>query len=357
MLDVLLFGATGYTGRLVAASLARRGASFAVAGRDRAGLEQVAERTGAAAVRVAAVGNVHGLVEALQDVRVLLTCVGPFSELGDTAVEAALSSGVGYVDATGEAAFVARLVRERHETAKAAGIAMAPALGFDEGPADVAATLATGGMADAQLTITYALPSRASPGTVGLSLHVLTAPGWWLRDGRRVPVASGASTRWAPMPPPLGPRPSVSSYMAESELAPLHLDVADVSTYLTTGTARRVALKFGLPVLRRVVAARAARRAVEAVMLKAVDAPDRSQPGRWTILAEACAGSRRRNVVMTGDDVYGLTAELLATGALELARHADGRAGVLAPVQAVGPQRLQEELEAHGVTIETFDLH
>src|SRR5688572_21014188 len=166
MPDILLFGATGYTGQLTAHALARRGADFAIAGRSRDKLEMLASVTGNPDVRIAGVGDVDALSRALQDVKVLITCVGPFEELGDTAVEAALRTGTHYVDSTGEGSFVARLARERSEHARTKGIAMAPCLGFDEVPADVAATLATEGMDRPDLTLTYSVPKTASAGTV-----------------------------------------------------------------------------------------------------------------------------------------------------------------------------------------------
>src|SRR5918992_1523075 len=164
MPDVLLFGATGYTGRLTAGALARRGASFVVAGRNREKLEQLATSTGAADARVAEAGDVDALVHALRDVRVLITCVGPFMKMGDTAVEAALRAGVHYVDSTGEGPFIRRLIDERHDDAVRAGIAMAPAMGFDEVPGDVVSSLAVHGMDRPELALTYAVPRGPSAG-------------------------------------------------------------------------------------------------------------------------------------------------------------------------------------------------
>src|SRR5680860_1236510 len=106
MPEVLLFGATGYTGRLVADALFRRGASFSIAGRNRDELARVASSCGGVEVRVADVEDVGSLVAALRGCRVLVTTVGPFSQLGEAAVEAALRAGVHYVDSCGESLFI-----------------------------------------------------------------------------------------------------------------------------------------------------------------------------------------------------------------------------------------------------------
>jgi short subunit dehydrogenase-like uncharacterized protein len=356
VVDVVLFGATGYTGRLTARALGRRNASFAVAGRDPGRLEAVAEATGAVDVRTASVGDPSQLSRCLRDARVLLSCVGPFVALGDTGVDAALAAGVHYVDSTGEGAFVRRLLDTRDKRARAAGVKLAPAMAFDEVPADVACTKAVSDRGASDVTLTYALPSRASPGTVRASAEILAAPGTWLEDGGRRPVSTGDRSRWAPMPPPLGVRRSVSAHLAESHLAPLHLDVRSVRTYVTVGTITGRLLRAGLPALRVARRAPPVRRALEDVLAARVPRPDEAgnRPSRWTILAEANGGDRRCNVALAGANPYRLSAELLSAAALHLATEDRGGCGVKAPVQAVGLETLHRELVAHGVDIHTY---
>lgn len=356
MADIVLFGATGYTGRLTSHALARRGADFAVAGRDRQKLENLAAETGGPDVRVAQVGDVDSLADALGGAKVLITCVGPFVELGDTAVEAALRAGVHYVDSTGEGVFIDRLIR-RDDEAKSRGIAMAPAMGFDEVPADTVATLATDGMREASLVLTYALPSTGSRGTLRSALGIATVPAAWLRDGHRRKVPAGAETRWSPMPPPLGPKPAVSFPLSEALLAPLHLDLAGVETYVTTDPIRRALLKVGMPALRLGLATGVGKKAIETVLDRLPEGPNDAQraKGRWTILAEARSGPSWRNVTITGTDVYGLTAEFLAAGAMHMAADGYHRTGVVSPVQAVGIETWQKEFVDHDVVVETFE--
>ena len=357
MLDALVFGATGFTGRLVATALARRGARFALAGRNRARLEAVAHETGADEVAVAAVGKVDALAEAAARARVLVTCVGPFAELGETAVRAALQAGTHYVDSTGEAPFVARLLERFDEPARAGGITLAPALAFDEVPADVAATIATAGMEGAELTLTYAVPSHATRATLRSSIGILTWEGSWLRDGSRVPVRTGELGRWAPLPPPLGPRPSLSAHMAEGWLAPLHLDVASVGTYLATSTARRAALRLTLPLLKAAAARPPVRGLVETALGAFLSHPGdhRARNKRWTVLAEARRSGIARSVAITGSDTYGLSADLLAAGAVRLAHDPPPGGGVRAPVQAVDLSVWKDELADRGASILVFE--
>lgn len=356
MPDVLLFGATGFTGRLTAHALSRRGASFVVAGRDQSKLESLQRETHAADARVAAVGDVDALVEALRDVRVMISCVGPFMKLGETAVEAALRAGVHYIDSTGEGPFIRRLIDHRHHDALQAGIAMAPAMGFDEVPGNVVATMAADGMTDPELVLTYAFPKGPSAGTLRSILDIVTSPGNWIVNGTPHAVRTASEERWAPMPPPLGPRRGTAFPLAIGHLAPLHLDLRTLKTFITVGSAERFGLKAVAPSLRMALKMPGGRSFLERLIERAPEGPDEQTRARskFTILAEALSADGWRNVVVTGADPYGLTAETLAAAALRMTESEFDKTGVMAPVQAVGLELLQSELEKHGCELATF---
>lgn len=356
MPDIVLFGATGYTGRLTARELADRGASFALAGRDPAKLEGLGRTVGRPPTFVAESGDIPSLVRALEDAKVLITCVGPFVEQGRTAVEAALQAGVHYIDSTGEGPFVGWLLAEKDAAARSAEIAMAPAMGFDEVPADVVATLAAEGMKAPQLRLTYAVPRSGSTGTRRSAVGVMTSQGPWIRDGRVHTIGMNDEERWAPMPSPLGPRRAVSFPFAICHLAPRHLEPRTFETYVTTGEKERLLMKVGLPVLRAIMNTGARSVAQLAMGGNAGAGPDDEARarGRWTILAEASNETGWRNVAATGTDVYGLTARLLARGACEMASDGYDRTGILSPVQAFGLGLLTEELTEQGARLETY---
>lgn len=356
MPDILLFGATGYTGRLTAEALARKGARFAIAGRNKSKLYALADETNGPEVRLASADDVDSLVSALEDVKVLITCVGPFVELGDAAVEAALRARVHYLDSTGEGTFVARLA-QRDADARDAGIVMAPCIGFDEVPADVAATLATEGMSEADLILTYALPRSGSKGTIKSALGIAMAEGRWIRHGRPVGIRMGQERRWAPMPPPLGPKPAISAPLAEGWLAPMHLDLRSLSLYITTGTFERMRIDYGLPLLTKALRTSWGPRLLDKMLQPLPEGPAEEQRARskWTVLAEATSGRQWRNVALSGRDPYGLTAGLLAAGAMRMATEGFEGAGVKAPVQAIGLETLQKELLANDVSFDTYE--
>jgi short subunit dehydrogenase-like uncharacterized protein len=354
--DILLFGATGYTGRLTAHALARSGLSFGIAGRNQQKLEMLAAETAEPEVRLAQVGDTRSLVRALDGVRVLITCVGPFIDLGGTAVEAALNAGVHYIDSTGEVTFVARLIERSDAAARERRIAMATAMGFDEVPADVAVSLACAGMDNPSAVLTYAVPTTGSVGTIRSALGILSSTGVGIDDGLWIDVRAGEEQRWSPMPPPLGVRLSTSAPFAIARLAPLHTYFDSLKVFMTIGRARLAALKAGLPLLRGMVGSSAGRAAMDFALKRLPEGPStRARSAKWTVLAEARSSGKWRNVAVVGRDVYGFTAELLAAGAGVMARGDYDRTGVLSPVQAMGLDFLQNELREQGAMIQTYD--
>lgn len=147
-LTVVVFGATGVTGRRVAAHLAQRaaetGASWAAAGRDPAKLERVLGEVGVTAPEtiVADVGDPASLTAMASRTRVVLDLVGPYTLYGEPVIEACIASGAHYADLTGEIPFVRRMIDAHHERAAAAGVKVVQASGFEALPEDLATLLA-----------------------------------------------------------------------------------------------------------------------------------------------------------------------------------------------------------------------
>jgi len=145
--DVVVFGATGFTGALTAAELARRapeGCRWAIAGRDRIRLEGV--RAGLAADRpalaelpivVADAADPVSMGRLAASTRVLITTVGPYLRYGDPVVAACAAEGTDYLDLTGEAEFVDRTWLDHHAVAERTGARLVHAAGFDSIPSDL----------------------------------------------------------------------------------------------------------------------------------------------------------------------------------------------------------------------------
>src|SRR4051812_1669971 len=143
-LDVVVFGATGVTGRRVAEYLARRaeetGARWAAAARDPDKLARVLAEGGVAAPEaiVADVGDPASLAAMAARTRVVLNLVGPYTLYGRPVIAACVAGGAHYVDLAGEIPFVRRVIDEFEAAAVAAGVKVVQVCGFESMPADLA---------------------------------------------------------------------------------------------------------------------------------------------------------------------------------------------------------------------------
>jgi len=131
---LLIYGATGYTGRLIAAEAARRGLDAVLAGRNADRLKSVAEPLDFE-TRCFALNDPGRVRAALEDVACVLHVAGPFSATSRPMVEACLATGTHYLDVTGEIDVFEAIAR-RDESARSAGITLLPGVGFDVVPSD-----------------------------------------------------------------------------------------------------------------------------------------------------------------------------------------------------------------------------
>lgn len=148
--DIVLFGATGFTGGLTAEYLAGRvpaGTRWALAGRDHGRLAAVRDRLAADAphrtsadppeLLLADADDPESLRRAAESTRVMVTTVGPFARYGDGLIAACAAAGTDYLDLTGEPEFVDRSYLRHHATARRTGARLIHCCGFDSIPFDL----------------------------------------------------------------------------------------------------------------------------------------------------------------------------------------------------------------------------
>ena len=148
--DIVVYGATGYTGRLVAEHFVREyggkppsssGApKWAMAGRSLAKLEEVRDKIGAPAdtpLVVADADDPVSLEAMCRRTRVVLTTVGPYQLYGDALVAACVATGTDYADLCGEPAWMREQIDLHHEAARASGARICFSSGFDSIPFDL----------------------------------------------------------------------------------------------------------------------------------------------------------------------------------------------------------------------------
>jgi short subunit dehydrogenase-like uncharacterized protein len=142
--DIVLFGATGFTGGLTAEYLAQGAPAetrWAIAGRNERKLEDLRARLGKPELAIikADTGEPQSLHDVARAARVVITTVGPFVEYGDPLVAACAEEGTDYVDITGEPEFVDRTYVRHHARALESGARLVHACGFDSTPHDLGA--------------------------------------------------------------------------------------------------------------------------------------------------------------------------------------------------------------------------
>ncbi len=141
--DLVLLGATGFTGGLTAdylAANAPEGLRWALAGRSKEKLEQVRDRIGADVdLLVVDSADEAGLRDMAAQAKVVATTVGPYLEYGAPLVAACAQEGTDYADLTGEPEFVDRMYVDHQATAEASGARIVHCCGFDSIPHDLGA--------------------------------------------------------------------------------------------------------------------------------------------------------------------------------------------------------------------------
>ncbi|MGN6585874.1 MAG: saccharopine dehydrogenase family protein [Solirubrobacterales bacterium] len=147
--DLALFGATGFTGGLTADYLAAHAPAemrWALVGRNRAKLDEVAARLAAASpdapkpdVIIADAADAEALRKVAEETRVVITTVGPYALYGGPLVAACAAAGTDYCDLTGEPEFVDRTWVEHHAEAERSGARLVHCCGFDSIPHDLGA--------------------------------------------------------------------------------------------------------------------------------------------------------------------------------------------------------------------------
>jgi short subunit dehydrogenase-like uncharacterized protein len=143
--DLLVWGATGFTGRLVAAAVARsapEGLLWALGGRDRGRLERFRDELGLDLPLVVADAlDAQGMATVAAGARTVVSTVGPYARLGTPLVAACAEAGSDYADITGELLWMRRSIDRFDAAARRSGARIVHAAGFDSVPTDVGVAL------------------------------------------------------------------------------------------------------------------------------------------------------------------------------------------------------------------------
>lgn len=383
--DLVLFGATGFTGRLTAEYLARHapdGLRWALAGRNRDKLEEVRHHLATISANAADLELLHAdvtdptsLVEVAARARVVITAVGPYLAYGEPLVAACADAGTDYVDLTGEPEFVDRMYLRHHRAAVASGARIVHACGFDSIPHDLGALYTVEQLPDdVPITLRGVVRSggMASGGTIHSALNQFArarqmkeAYGARRRaegrpaDGRRSRAVSGRPHKDSVLGYWLLPLPTIDPIVVARSGAALPAYGPDFrySHYAGTKTIRYAA---GGAVVVGTLAAAAQVGPVRKLLLGRVaqgEGPDEARRDKswFTVDFVGEAGGRTVHTrVSGGDPGYTETAMMLAESALCLALDDNPpTAGQVTTAQAMG-DNLMARVQAGGLRFETL---
>ena len=357
---VVLFGATGYTGRLTARELADAGSHAVLAGRDRRRLDALAGELGAGfEVAVADSARPASVRDLVGEGDVLVTTVGPFLVHGQAAVEAAVAARAHYLDATGEPPFVRRVFDELGPRAEGR-CALVPAFGYDFVPGNLAGALALrdAGEEATAVAVGYVASGGGgfSTGTLASGAGMLLEQSFAWRGGRLVRDRVASRVRAFPVRGRawLGVSYGGSEHYALPRFAP---GLRDVDVYLgwfgRRSRAVQAASAVGAP-LAHVPGARAIGRAAAAALARRTgggpEEPARQASRSYVIaVASGADGRELAQVRLRGPNVYTLTAGLLAWGARQAAAGGLAGTGALGPVEAFGLEALRDAADGVGL--------
>ncbi|WP_340556580.1 saccharopine dehydrogenase family protein [Streptomyces sp. GSL17-111] len=347
--DLVLFGATGFTGRLTARYLAQHapeGARWALAGRNRAKLAAVREELTASFPHCADLplleadaADPAALRALAADTKVVITTVGPYLRHGEPLVAACAETGTDYVDLSGEPEFVDRMYVRHDATARRTGARLVHACGFDSVPHDLGVLFTVGLLPEGvPLSVDGYVWSNAtfSGGTFASALGAFSRGPQMLQAarerrraeprpaGRRVSLPLGTVRRQGLLETWAVPLPTIDTQIVGRSAAALER-YGPHFTYRHAATTRSLPLALGgiagvaglvglaqIPPARRWLSSR----------LAPGEGPDeaRRARSRFTVRFLGEGGGRRvATEVSGGDPGYDETAKMLAESALSLA--------------------------------------
>ena len=180
---LLLYGANGYTGKLIASMAADYGLEPILAGRNHDEIIQLAKKYDLS-FRIFDLDNTENIVAQISDCKLVLHAAGPFMRTAKPMIKACMQAGVHYLDITGEIA-VFEMAKKMHQAAEAAGIMLMPGVGFDVVPTDCMALYLHQRMPDAtHLQLAFAsVGGGVSHGTATTMVTSLGSGGAAREDG------------------------------------------------------------------------------------------------------------------------------------------------------------------------------
>lgn len=334
---ILVYGATGHTGRFVVSELRRRGWEPVVSGRDRERLNALAQEFGGVEARHAVTDSAKSLDRAVAGAAAVVNCAGPFFWTAGPVVEAALRAQIPYLDVAAEAEAVADAFANYDLQARDVGVSVLPAMAFFGGLGDLLATAVAGEahLID-QIDLAYAIDSwHPTPGTRAagdVSRRRRKGKRIAHREGRLVHHTDAPwNTEWK-FPAPVGTTEVVADFTtADSVTIPRHLEVQEIRTYMSTSAVNDLTDPSVPPPTPADERGRSTQRFLVHLIVQ-------SRDSRWEAVA-------------SGHDIYAFSAPLVVEAMERILRGAIKQPGVLTAGQAFAARDFLEALPLDRLSI------
>jgi short subunit dehydrogenase-like uncharacterized protein len=333
-MSLLVYGANGYSGELIAAHAAERGLRPVLAGRRAEAVAPIAGRLGFEH-RVFDLDRPGDVDRGLAGITVVLNCAGPFSRTARAMVDGCMRARAHYLDITGEVAVFAA-VAARDAEAQAAGVMLLPGAGFDVVPSDCLAAHLHGRLAAAtHLRLAFRPSGGLSRGTAATSLESAASGGMIRRGGALTPVPTGHNSITVDFG--RGPVTAIAIPWGDVFTAYVTTGIPNIEVYIAVPARSRLALRatrllgplLAWGPLQRVIGSRLRARA-------AGPGEEERRTRRMLLWGEVRDGEGRtavaRMVTPNGYELTRLTAVDLAARALA----GEVRAGYQTPARAYG---------------------
>ncbi|HBO9700946.1 TPA: NAD(P)H-binding protein [Pseudomonas aeruginosa] len=341
----MIYGANGYTGRLVAEQAQREGLTPLLGGRNPAALHALGSQLGLEC-RVFDLGDPQACREALDQVKVVAHCAGPFSATSTPMIAACRAAGTHYVDITGEIA-VFEQAHAGDAEAREAGIVVCPGVGFDVIPTDCLAACLKEALPDAQrLALGFDTGSGLSTGTAKTSVEGLKFGGKIRENGRLRDVPLGYKRRDIDFG--RGLRHAVTIPWGDVATAYYSTGIPDIEVYLPAPPLLALGMRLIDP-LRPLLGRQRVQDWLKGQVDKRIAGPDQAARERlrtWVWGEARNARGERRTARLETANVYDLTLH----GVLLAVRHLldyQGPGGYFTPSRLLGA-RCVESLPGSG---------
>jgi len=344
----MIYGANGYTGRLVTELAVRRGHRPVLAGRNEGELAALAAAMGLQH-RAFSLTHPDKVTAGLAGIDLVAHCAGPFSATSRPVVDACIATATHYLDITGEIDVLEAVLARRGE-AQAASVVLLPGSGFDVVPTDCLAAMVVEKLPDTtSLDIAFRVGGGLSPGTARTAVQGLGQGGRARLGGRITGVPSGWRRRTADFAS--GPATVTSIPWGDVSTAFHSTGVPEIVTFTqlpgggsASALQRLAAPAARIPGVRRLLGAAVHRRAT---------GPDEARRGRSRSQVWVEARSVDGRVVtgsLTGPNAYSLTADSVVR-IVERVLAGAVPAGAHTPSQAHGTRFVLEldDVTLHGI--------